>query len=157
MTNRTNFYTTSTRTARDLCQTCRTSPFLVFRDAFITPRMVLYNSQADSTMNGHLMTGGVVPPPPPVDLAPPPPPEYTAPPPPPEDFPPPPPPGSEAPPPPPPVHVKEKKLGWASRARQPLSVEEILRKKREADEAAAKVCLNAKPILKTFLFTSLVF
>ncbi|MCJ1417221.1 mRNA splicing protein prp28 [Xylographa parallela] len=80
-------------------------------------------------MNGHLTNGDVVPPPPPVDLAPPPPPE---------DFPPPPPPGSEAPPPPPPVEVRKKKAGWASSARQPLSVEEILRKKREADEAAAK-------------------
>ncbi|MCJ1435971.1 mRNA splicing protein prp28 [Xylographa pallens] len=89
-------------------------------------------------MNGHLTNGDVVPPPPPVDLAPPPPPEYTAPPPPPEDFPPPPPPGSEAPPPPLPVEVKKKKSGWASSTRQPLSVEEILRKKREADEAAAK-------------------
>ncbi|MCJ1319203.1 mRNA splicing protein prp28 [Xylographa vitiligo] len=89
-------------------------------------------------MNGHLTNGDVVPPPPPVDPAPPPPPEYTAPPPPPEDFPPPPPPGSEAPPPPPPGEVKKKKSGWAANARQPLSVEEILRKKREADEAAAK-------------------
>ena len=108
-------------------------------------------------MNGHLTNGDVVPPPPPVDPAPPPPPEYTAPPPPPEDFPPPPPPGSEAPPPPPPGEVKKKKSGWAANARQPLSVEEILRKKREADEAAAKVCPNASPILKTSLFTSLVF
>ncbi|MCJ1394762.1 mRNA splicing protein prp28 [Xylographa bjoerkii] len=89
-------------------------------------------------MDGHLTNGDVVPPPPPVDLTPPPPPEYTAPPPPPEELPPPPPPGSEAPPPPPPVEVKKKKSGWASSTRQPLSVEEILKKKREADEAAAK-------------------
>ncbi|MCJ1377269.1 mRNA splicing protein prp28 [Xylographa soralifera] len=90
-------------------------------------------------MNGHLTNGDMFPPPPPpVDLAPPPPPEYTAPPPPPEDFPPPPPPGTGAPPPPPPVEVKKKKSGWASNARQPLSIEEILKKKREADEAAAK-------------------
>jgi hypothetical protein len=32
---------------------------------------------------------------------------------------------------------KKRKAGWDSR--QPLSVEEILRKKKEADEAAAKV------------------
>ncbi|MCJ1400619.1 mRNA splicing protein prp28 [Xylographa trunciseda] len=89
-------------------------------------------------MDGHLTNGDVIPPPPPVDLAPPPPPEYTAPPPPPEDLPPPPPPGREAPPPPPPVEVKKKNPGRASSARQPLSVEEILKKKREADEAAAK-------------------
>ncbi|MCJ1287195.1 mRNA splicing protein prp28 [Xylographa opegraphella] len=89
-------------------------------------------------MNEHLTNGDVIPPPPPMDLAPPPPPEYIAPPPPPEDLPPPPPPGSDVPPPPPPVEVKRKKSGWASSARQPLSVEEILRKKREADEAAAK-------------------
>jgi len=41
--------------------------------------------------------------------------------------------------------VKKKKQGWGtSGTRQPLSVEELLRKKREADEAAAKVC-NQEP------------
>ncbi|KAF2178624.1 DEAD-domain-containing protein [Zopfia rhizophila CBS 207.26] len=76
------------------------------------------------------------------------------PPPPPEPFersfsPPPPPPGSDLVPPPPPpadevagpelVQPKRKK-GWgaAVQKKQPLSIEDILRKKREADEAAAK-------------------
>jgi hypothetical protein len=37
--------------------------------------------------------------------------------------------------------VKKKKQGWGtSSTRQPLSVEELLRKKKEADEVAAKVC-----------------
>ncbi|GAD98241.1 DEAD/DEAH box helicase, putative [Paecilomyces variotii No. 5] len=72
-------------------------------------------------------------PPPPSDAsAPPPPPDTTAPPPPPEDA-----------PPPPPVPAvekkKKKKAGWDSqRSTTPLSVEELLRKKREADAAAAK-------------------
>lgn len=76
---------------------------------------------------------------------PPPPPEFFAPPPPPEDLPPPPPPSTTngqqpPPPPPPPAEIKRKRIGGSvSRDRQPLSVEEILRKKKEADEAAAKV------------------
>ncbi|MCJ1301865.1 mRNA splicing protein prp28, partial [Hypocenomyce scalaris] len=71
---------------------------------------------------------------------PPPPPDFLAPPPPPEDLPPPPPPSAEHDaPPPPPVEVKKKKAGWGnSSGRQPLSVEELLRKKKEADEVAAK-------------------
>ncbi|KAL1964611.1 hypothetical protein VTN77DRAFT_6785 [Rasamsonia byssochlamydoides] len=71
------------------------------------------------------------PPPPPIDDAPPPPADIdmTAPPPPPE----------EAPPPPPPAAGEQKKKkGWGSAAAKPLSVEELLRKKREADAAAAK-------------------
>ena len=109
------------------------------------------------SMNGHLENGVretalhdmatppdrlPSPPPPPPDLAaPPPPPDSSAPPPPPEDLPPPPPSSinGNAPPPPPGVKGK-KKAGWgALPSRQPLSVEEILRKKKEADEAAAKV------------------
>src|SRR5271155_5669860 len=88
------------------------------------------------------------PPPPPLDPIPPPPPTDIAAPPPPLDgsFPPPPPPDHEAiasaddrtdaaPP------VKKKKTGWGSQPKAtPLSVEELLRKKREADEAASKVC-----------------
>lgn len=74
---------------------------------------------------------------------PPPPPEFFAPPPPPEDLPPPPPPSttnSQQPPPPPPAEIRKKRSSGSSlRDRQPLSVEEILRKKKEADEAAAKV------------------
>lgn len=73
------------------------------------------------------------PPPPPEDsAAPPPPPDTSAPPPPPEDV----------PPPPPPETKKKKKVGWDTKrpAATPLSVEELLRKKREADAAAAKVC-----------------
>ena len=74
---------------------------------------------------------------------PPPPPEFYAPPPPPEDLPPPPPPSTtnnQQPPPPPQTDSRRKRVsGSVSRDRQPLSVEEILRKKKEADEAAAKV------------------
>lgn len=90
------------------------------------------------------------PPPPPESYAPPPPPDTGAPPPPPD----------VAVPPPSPVtgsslilienaspassaaEVKKKKTGWASQSKAtPLSVEELLRKKREADEAASKVRL----------------
>jgi len=101
-------------------------------------------------MNGHLTNGDVLPPPPPDDLAPPPPPEDLPPPPPPgnEDSPPP-PPSNEAPPPPPPAETrKKKKSGWdTSATRQPLSVEELLKKKKEADEAAAKVRTRFIPLL----------
>ncbi|BDD64033.1 mRNA splicing protein prp28 [Monascus purpureus] len=71
------------------------------------------------------------PPPPPEDsAAPPPPPDTIAPPPPPEDV----------PPPPPPPETKKKKVGWGAKrpSAAPLSVEELLRKKKEADAAAAK-------------------
>ena len=100
-------------------------------------------------MNGHRVNGHEpeapldVPPPPPDLSAPPPPPDPLAPPPPPEDLPPPPPPTAfdqeESQPGPP--GIKKKKKGWseASAKRQPLSVEDILRKKKEADEAASKV------------------
>ncbi|KAF2480641.1 P-loop containing nucleoside triphosphate hydrolase protein [Neohortaea acidophila] len=81
------------------------------------------------------------------DVPPPPPP-----PPPPTDVPPPPPPPSDLIPPPPPPEdfestgataptVKKRKLGWGSTAAskpQPLSIEELLAKKKAADEAAAK-------------------
>lgn len=78
------------------------------------------------------------PPPPPVSLVPPPPPDAAAPPPPPDSIAPPPPP-EDAPLPEPPA-TKRKKVGWGSqRSATPLSVEELLRKKREADEAASKV------------------
>lgn len=73
------------------------------------------------------------PPPPPEDLgAPPPPPDAALPPPPPEDA-----------PPAPPPDVKRKKLGWGSKkpAAAPLSVEDLIKKKKDADAAAAKVCL----------------
>ncbi|KAL8706158.1 MAG: hypothetical protein Q9201_000793 [Fulgogasparrea decipioides] len=85
-----------------------------------------------------------VPPPEPLkrpDTPPPPPPELQAPPPPPEELVPPPPPAAATDqPPPPPTEAKKKvKQGWGSSTyKQPLSVEEILRKKREADEAASK-------------------
>ncbi|PSS23053.1 hypothetical protein M430DRAFT_33660 [Amorphotheca resinae ATCC 22711] len=84
------------------------------------------------------------PPPPPDSAAPPPPPDSLAPPPPPSSFAPPPPsdlpppPPSDALPPPPEEPVKKKK-GWGSTpSRGPLSIEDILKKKKEADEAAAK-------------------
>lgn len=87
-------------------------------------------------------SNGDLPPPPPSDMnePPPPPPDSFAPPPPPTSFAPPPPndqpppPPSEFQPPPPP-----KKKGWgAPKDRGPLSIEDILKKKKEADDAAAK-------------------
>ncbi|KAL8905821.1 MAG: hypothetical protein Q9207_002392 [Kuettlingeria erythrocarpa] len=98
-------------------------------------------------MNGYAQTIGapaIAPPVEPVDRPaspPPPPPDAQAPPPPPDEFPPPPPPAAvnEQPPPPPKEAKKRSKHGWGSSDyKQPLSVEEILRKKREADEAASK-------------------
>ena len=86
------------------------------------------------------------PPPPPSDaIPPPPPPSY--------DIPPPPPPSSDLPPPPPPPptngqldteedlqpNLRKRKLGWSAKPKtQPLSIEELLAKKKAADEAAAK-------------------
>ncbi|KAJ9300544.1 hypothetical protein DTO271G3_1708 [Paecilomyces variotii] len=79
------------------------------------------------------------PPPPPEHALPPPPSDASAPPPPPEATAPPPPPEDAPPPPPAPVVEKKKKAGWGSqKSTTPLSVEELLRKKREADAAAAK-------------------
>lgn len=75
----------------------------------------------------------VTPPPPPEDFLPPPPEDF---PPPPEDLPPPPPPSNSQPPPPP---AQTRKIKPNSPDSKPLSVEEILRKKKEADEVAAKV------------------
>lgn len=101
-------------------------------------------------MNGHLRdyasapNGPVAPPPPPPsdNIAPPPPPEGFDPPPPPEELPPPPPPtvtngegfDIELPDP------KRRKRGWgdSTTKKQPLSVEELLRKKKEAEDAASK-------------------
>lgn len=85
------------------------------------------------------------PPPPPLDdLAIPPPPEDSAVPPPPPDAVAPPPPPEDAPP-PPPVETTKKKQGWGVKkpAATPLSVEELIRKKKEADAAAAKVSLDS--------------
>ncbi|KAJ5650838.1 Pre-mRNA-splicing ATP-dependent RNA helicase prp28 [Penicillium longicatenatum] len=70
------------------------------------------------------------PPPPPEDSgAPPPPPDAAAPPPPPDDR-----------PPAPPIETTKKKQGWGSKrpAPAPLSVEDLIRKKKEAEAAAAK-------------------
>ncbi|KAJ5671599.1 Pre-mRNA-splicing ATP-dependent RNA helicase prp28 [Penicillium longicatenatum] len=70
------------------------------------------------------------PPPPPEDPgAPPPPPDAAAPPPPPDDR-----------PPAPPIETTKKKQGWGSKrpAAAPLSVEDLIRKKKEAEAAAAK-------------------
>src|SRR3954466_5174063 len=95
------------------------------------------NQNGDSQ---HLVNGRAPsppPPPPPDSLAPPPPPNSFAPPLP-SDLPPPPP--SDSLPPPPEEPVKKKKAGWGTpRDRGPLSIENILQKKKEADEAAAKV------------------
>lgn len=86
------------------------------------------------------------PPPPPSDVIPPPPPPS-------DDVPPPPPPSSDLPPPPPPPptngqldteedlqpNLRKRKLGWGAKPKtQPLSIEELLAKKKAADEAAAK-------------------
>jgi ATP-dependent RNA helicase DDX23/PRP28 len=86
------------------------------------------------------------PPPPPSDPLPPPPPPL-------DDVPPPPPPASDLPPPPPPPptsgsldteedlqpNLRKRKLGWGAKSKtQPLSIEELLAKKKAADEAAAK-------------------
>ena len=109
-------------------------------------------------MNGHVSNSSVVPPPPPVTLAPPPPPEDLPPPPPSADVPPP-PPGSDLPPPPPLLELKKKKAGWnLSLARQPLSVEEILRKKKEAEDAAAKVRTHpdVRCMVENIIFTLFV-
>jgi ATP-dependent RNA helicase DDX23/PRP28 len=95
------------------------------------------------------------PPPPPSDPFPPPPPpsDDVPPPPPSDDVPPPPPPASDLPPPPPPPptngsldteedlqpNLRKRKLGWGAKPKtQPLSIEELLAKKKAADEAAAK-------------------
>jgi ATP-dependent RNA helicase DDX23/PRP28 len=113
----------------------------------------------DIVENGHV--DGTFPAPP-ADLierpsTPPPPPSDPIPPPPPADIAVPPPPFDGFVPAPPPSHVdvksstedptdgppavKKKKTGWGSQPKAtPLSVEELLRKKREADEAASKVC-----------------
>jgi ATP-dependent RNA helicase DDX23/PRP28 len=106
------------------------------------------------------------PPAPPADPiarppSPPPPPSAGAPPPPPDSFIPP-PPTSDLPPPPPSIFVddsldepdlaplplpKKKKTGWGAQPKTaPLSVEELLRKKREADEAASKVRRQSRSI-----------
>ncbi|KAF2405422.1 Pre-mRNA-splicing ATP-dependent RNA helicase PRP28 [Trichodelitschia bisporula] len=92
-------------------------------------------------MNGHHSNGlnGSTPPPPPPDALPPPP-SDPLPPPPPSDLPPAPPPSSDAPPPPPDdAPAPPKKRGWNTAPKKtPLSIEDLLKKKREADEAAKK-------------------
>ncbi|EAS29589.2 pre-mRNA-splicing ATP-dependent RNA helicase PRP28 [Coccidioides immitis RS] len=113
---------------------------------------------SNSIMDGMLTEGTSAIPPPqpplePIERPPTPPPlppdESALPPPPTDPAPPPPPPDSLAPPPPPedvprstytvPVVVKKKKVGWgSSKSTTPLSVEELLRKKKEADEAASR-------------------
>ena len=111
-------------------------------------------------VNGHEPAASYDVPPPPPDLsAPPPPPEYTEPPPPPEDLPPPPPPSvyDENGPAVAGLELKKKgKKGWgdSSAKRQPLSVEEILRKKKEADEAAAKVGLTQAYLMTNYIHLS---
>ena len=85
---------------------------------------------------------GMLPPPPPDEFIPPPPPSNYAPPPPPEDLPPPPPSLGLLPPAPPVGKLKKKMDGTGLSHRQPLSVEEILKKKKLADEAAAKVSIT---------------
>ncbi|KAM0721813.1 hypothetical protein Q7P37_002738 [Cladosporium fusiforme] len=92
------------------------------------------------------MVDSTIPPPPPSELPPPPP----------DDLPPPPPPppADSIPPPPPPTantnghtepeedlqpNLRKRKLGWGAKSKvQPLSVEDLLAKKKAADDAAAK-------------------
>ena len=98
-------------------------------------------------MNGINRTSSP-PPPPPELFHPPAPPDDASIPPPPEDVPPPPPNtlanGINGPEP----QTEKVKKGWSTKpARKPLSVEEMLRKKREADEAAAKVQHSPVPCL----------
>ncbi|KAL3466098.1 hypothetical protein BJX64DRAFT_274857 [Aspergillus heterothallicus] len=102
-----------------------------------TPQAGQYGYYQQSPVNEPAAT--LPPPPPPEDGAPPPPPETSAPPPPPDVSAPPPPP-EDLPPPPPMPELKKKKVGWGAKkpAATPLSVEELVRKKREADAAAAK-------------------
>src|ERR1700761_4260240 len=116
-------------------------------------------------MNRHRTNGinGVAPPPP-SDILPPPPSDPL--PPPPEDLPPAPPsdgippapPTSDAPPPPPseeseelPTFAPKKKAQPSAPKRTPLSIEEILKKKREADEAASKVGITQSATIETTL------
>lgn len=97
------------------------------------------------------------PPPPPSEAPPPPPPDMTSMPPASSD---------NAPPPPPPppsedaeslgpvMPVKQKKALVPSKPKsQPLSIEEILAKKKAADEAAAKVNLNTLSILSSIPYS----
>lgn len=90
------------------------------------------------------------PPPPPEDLAaPPPPPDSAVPPPPPDDV-----------PPPPPVETKKgQKQGWGAKrpAATPLSVEELIRKKKDADAATAKVSILSETLNNTTQFLTLIF
>ncbi|MCJ1308881.1 mRNA splicing protein prp28 [Agyrium rufum] len=101
------------------------------------------------------------PPPPPPDHQLPPPPGDNVPPPPSESIPP--PPSDDVPPPPsdiapvvpkPLKKVKKHTSGQAP-SRQPLSIEELLKRKREADEAAAKVCHFMSPLHTHFARTSI--
>ncbi|KAF7877578.1 hypothetical protein EAF04_001253 [Stromatinia cepivora] len=96
-------------------------------------------------LNGYLNSIDAVPPPPKDSdgSPPPPPPDSFVPPPPPSSLAPPPPPSSDLPPPPPselqpPPPEPKKKKGWGAPKPGPLSIEDILKKKKEADEAAAK-------------------
>ncbi|KAL6230344.1 hypothetical protein BDW75DRAFT_234472 [Aspergillus navahoensis] len=110
-----------------------------------TPQANPYNyypQQSPISKKGFMESPSTLPPPPPPEDAgaPPPPPEESAAPPPPPDLSAPPPPPEDLPPPPPEPEVKKKKVGWGTKrpATTPLSVEELVRKKREADAAAAR-------------------
>ena len=112
-------------------------------------------------MNGHTTNGTVVealPPPPPDPFdkpptPPPPPPESLVPPPPPDDLPPLP---DDLPPLPANGKKVKKTTGSTSNSRQPLSVEELLRKKREANEAAAKVLFTSSISEKIYIIFTLL-
>ncbi|KAL3473543.1 hypothetical protein BJX99DRAFT_248851 [Aspergillus californicus] len=110
------------------------TPVVPQASASVTPApLIAPTPQANPETPSHIpppQTSHEPPPPPPEESgAPPPPPEISAPPPPPDDL-----------PPPPPLETKKKKIGWGAKrpASAPLSVEELVRKKREADAAAAQ-------------------
>lgn len=120
------------------------------------------NGGDNVTIAGNFDRSQSPPPPPPELLAPPPPPDFLAPPPPPEELAPPPPPSStNGQPSPSRVEAKKKKnTSGSSQDRKPLSIEELLRKKKAADELAAKVRIRQRCIpndLSSYLCITTVF
>src|SRR6185436_18756599 len=118
----------------------------LYSSIFRQPSIPKLSLSSGATMNGYASSDiDAIPPPPPSDFIPPPPASDDLPPAPPEELPPA-PPSDDLPPPPPsdPAELApppKKKKGWAAPKKEPLSIEEILRKKREADAAAAKVSI----------------
>lgn len=138
----------------------KTSFFQARNNKLVKMQDPVVNGHATDGLNGHSLPP---PPPDPFDRPPsppPPPPESLAPPPPPPEFLAPPPPPVDLLPPPPqdlppvPVAIKKPKKSASSNQAQPLSVEELLRKKKEAQEAASKVCTAISySIYSSIMFT----